>query len=572
MTMQTNRARNTAQRTRLVDVAAGRAPADLILANARIVNVHAGDIEEGNVAICDGRIAGVGPYTRGAETVDLGGRYLAPGLMDAHIHLESSLLWVSEFARAVIPHGTSVTVSDPHEIANVLGLTGMRALIAGTRDLPMSCFFTMPSCVPASPSETAGATFGTDEIAEGLAIPEVIGLGELMAYPLVIDAVPAILARAIAAEETHRPIDGHAPGVRGMELQAYIAAGPRSDHESVTLEEAAEKLRRGMSIMIREGSTEHNLAALLPLVTDRTWPFIMFCSDDRECSTLVTDGHMDETLRRAVRSGLDPIRALQLCTINTARYWNFRDRGAIAPGMRADLVVLEDLASFRVLRTYHAGACVAAEGVLLFASTSAIPDVLRRTMHIGEFGVARLGTPSDGSPMDAVGIIPGQIVTERLRVAPRVVDGYIQADPARDMLKLACIERHRATGNVGVGLVVGLGLREGAIASSVAHDAHNIIVAGTNDDDMARAVRAVEAMEGGLVLVVNGIVRGQVPLPIAGLLSDQPAASVARDLEHLSRQVQELGSPLPAPFATLSFLALSVIPAARVTDQGFIAL
>ncbi len=570
--MHTVRARDMAQRTRLVEVAAGRAPADLILANARIVNVHVGDIEEGNVAICDGRIAGVGLYTRGAETVDLGGRYLAPGLMDAHIHLESSLLWVSEFARAVIPHGTSVTVSDPHEIANVLGLIGMRALITGTRDLPMSCYFTMPSCVPASPNETAGATFGADEIAEGLAIPEVIGLGELMAYPLVIDAVPALLARAIAAEEAHRPIDGHAPGVRGLDLQAYIAAGPRSDHESVTREEAAEKLRRGMSIMIREGSTEHNLAALLPLVNDRTWPFIMFCSDDRECSTLVADGHMDETLRRAVRGGLDPIRALQLCTINTARYWNLHDRGAIAPGMRADLVVLEDLASFRVLRTYHAGTCVATEGVPLFARASAIPDALRRTMHIGAFGVARLGMPSDGSPMDAVGIIPGQIVTERLRVAPLVVDGYVQADPTRDILKLACIERHRATGNVGVGLVVGLGLRSGAIASSVAHDAHNIIVAGTNDDDMARAVRAVEVMDGGLVLVVNGAVRGQMPLPIAGLLSDQPATSVARDLEHLSRQVHALGSPLPAPFATLSFLALSVIPAARVTDQGFIAL
>lgn len=572
MTMHTVRARDTEHRRRLVDVAAGRAPADLILANARIVNVHAGDIEDGNVAICGGRIAGVGPYTRGAETIDLGGRYLAPGLMDAHIHLESSLLWVTEFARAVIPHGTSVTVSDPHEIANVLGLTGMRALIAGTHDLPMSCFFTMPSCVPASPSETAGATFGPDEIAEGLTIPEVIGLGELMAYPLVIDAVPALLARAIAAEEAHQPIDGHAPGVRGADLQAYIAAGPRSDHESVTREEAAEKLRRGMSIMIREGSTEHNLSALLPLVNDRTWPCIMFCSDDRECSTLVADGHMDETLRRAVRSGLDPIRALQLCTINTARYWNFRDRGAIAPGMRADLIVLEDLVSFRVLQTYHAGICVAAEGVPLFASASAIPDVLRRTMHIGEFGVARLGLRSDGGPMDAVGIIPGQIVTEHLRVVPLVMNGYVQADPARDILKLACIERHRATGNVGVGLVVGLGLREGAIASSVAHDAHNIIVAGTNDDDMARAVRAIEAMDGGLALIVNGAVQGQVPLPIAGLLSDQPAASVARDLKYLSRQVQALGSPLPAPFATLSFLALSVIPAARVTDQGFIAL
>ncbi|MHB8646241.1 MAG: adenine deaminase [Thermomicrobiales bacterium] len=566
------RTRDMTQRGRLVAVAAGRAPADVILANARIVNVFAGDIEEGNVAICDGRIAGVGPYTRGVETIDLGGRYLAPGLMDAHIHLESSLLWVNEFARAVIPHGTSVTVSDPHEIANVLGLTGMRALIAGTRDLPLSCYFTMPSCVPASPRETSGATFGPEEIAEGLAIPEVIGLGELMAYPLAIGGVPEILARVMAAEEAHRAIDGHAPGVRGSDVQAYIAAGPRSDHESVTLDEAAEKLRRGMAIMIREGSTEHNLAALLPLVNDRTWPFIMFCSDDRECSTLVSDGHMDETLRLAVRGGLDPVRALQLCTINTARYWHLRDRGAIAPGMRADLVVLEDLAAFRVLQTYHAGRCVAADGVPLFESEPAIPDVLRRTMHIGEFGIARLGLRSDGDPMDAVGIIPGQIVTEHLHVAPLVADGYVRADPGRDILKLVCIERHRATGNVGVGLVVGLGLRAGAIASSVAHDAHNIIVAGTNDDDMARAVREIEAMDGGLALVVNGAVRGRLPLPIAGLLSDQPAASVADELERLSRQVQALGSPLPAPFATLSFLALSVIPAARVTDQGFVAL
>ncbi len=570
--MSSIRARETAQRGRLVDVAAGHAPADLILANARIVNVYAGDIEEGNIAICDGRIAGVGPYTNGVKTVDLHGRYLAPGLMDAHIHLESSLLWVNEFARAVIPHGTSATVSDPHEIANVLGLIGMRALIAGTRDLPMSCYFTMPSCVPASPRETSGATFGPDEIAEGLAIPEVIGLGELMAYPLVIGGVPDVLARVMAAEEAHRPIDGHAPGVRGADVQAYIAAGPRSDHESVTHDEAAEKLRRGMSIMIREGSTEHNLAALLPLVNDHTWPFIMFCSDDRECSTLVTDGHMDETLRQAVRRGLDPIRALQLCTINTARFWNFRDRGAIAPGMRADLVVLEDLTAFRALHTYHAGRCVASDGVPLFENETVIPDVLRRTMSIGEFGVARLGLPSDGGMMDAVGIIPGQIVTEHLRVAPLVVDGYIQADPARDILKLACIERHRATGNVGVGLVIGLGLREGAIASSVAHDAHNIIVAGANDDDIAGAVREIERMDGGLVLVVNNVVCGRLPLPIAGLLSDQPAASVAKELEHLSRQVQALGSPLSAPFATLSFLALSVIPAARVTDQGFVAL
>jgi adenine deaminase len=563
--------RSTTHLQRRVAVATKRVPADLVLTNARIVNVHTGEIESGNVAIVDGSIAGVGDYTSGTEVVDLRGAFLAPGLMDAHIHLESSLLWVTEFARAVIPHGTSVTVSDPHEIANVLGLMGMRAMIAGTRGLPISCYFTMPSCVPASPSETSGATFGADEIAEGLAIPEVIGLGELMAYPLVIGGIPDVLARAQAATTAHRPIDGHAPGVRGDALQAYIAAGPRSDHESVTLEEAAEKLRRGMSIMIREGSAERNLDALLPLVTDRTWPFIMFCSDDRECSTLVTEGHMDETLRRAVRGGLDPVRAIQLCTINPARYWNVRDRGAIAPGLRADMVVLDDLASFRVRRTYHAGRAVAEDGVALFDAPVTIPDVLHHTMHIGEFGVARLGIPSDGGPMDAIGIVAGQIVTGHIRIEPAIIDGYAQADPTRDILKLACIERHRATGNVGLGFVVGLGLRAGAIASSVAHDAHNIIVAGTNDDDMTLAVRAVEAMDGGLVLVVGGEVRGRLPLPVAGLLSDQPAAVVAAELERLSAQVRDLGSPLSAPFATLSFLALSVIPSARVTDQGFIA-
>lgn len=570
--MESGHERDVARLKRRVDVAARRAPADLVLANARIVNVHTGEIEEGDVAVVDGSIAGVGAYRDGATTVDLRGGYLAPGLMDAHIHLESSLLWATEFARAVVPRGTSVTVSDPHEIANVLGLAGVRALIAGTRDLPMSCFFTMPSCVPASPRETAGATFGPDEIAEGLAIPEVIGLGELMAFPPLIAGVPAVLARAAAAEAAGRPIDGHAPGVRGDGLQAYIAAGPRSDHESVTLEEAAEKLRRGMSIMIREGSTERNLDALLPLVTDRTWPFIMFCSDDRECATLVADGHMDETLRRAVRGGLDPVRAIQLCTINTARHWNFRDRGAIAPGLRADMVVFDDLASFRVRQTYHAGHLVAEDGAPLFDAPATIPPLLRRTMHVGAFGVARLGLPSDGGPVDAVGILPGQIVTERLTVVPTVVGGYAQADPARDVLKLACIERHRATGNVGVGLVVGLGLRRGAIASSIAHDAHNIIVAGASDDDMALAVREVEAMDGGLALVVDGEVRGRLALPVAGILSDQPAAVVAAALEDLDTRVRALGSPLPAPFATLSFLALSVIPAARVTDTGFVAL
>ena len=557
-----------------VAVAAGRMPADLVLANAQIVNVYTGEIEVGNVAIYAGRIAGVGSYTDAAETVDIGGRFLAPGLIDAHIHLESSLLWTTEFARAVVPHGTALTVSDPHEIANVLGVPGMRALIAGTRGLPLRCHFTMPSCVPASPAETAGATFGPTEIAEGLEIPEIVGLGELMAYPLVVGGVPEVLARAAVAAWAGRRIDGHAPEVRGRDLQAYIAAGPCSDHESVTLAEAAEKLRRGMFVMIREGSTEHNLEALLPLVTDRTWPRIMFCSDDRECGTLLHDGHMDATLHLAVAAGLDPIRAIQLCTITPARYWGFRQSGGIAPGLHADMVVLEDLAQFRVLRTYHAGRLVAAEGEALFETDAQIPPLLRDTMHLrsGAFGVARLLLPFAGGTMDAVGIVPGQIVTEHLTLTPTTAGGYVVADPARDILKLACVERHRATGNVGVGLVVGLGLREGAIASSVAHDAHNIIVAGANDTDMTDAVREVERHGGGLALVVNGEVRGVLPLPIAGLLSDQPAAVVTAELERLSAMVRALGSTLPAPFATLSFLALSVIPAARVTDQGFVSL
>ena len=440
--MESTLDRHTSHLKRLVDVAAHRAPADLILANARIVNVHTGDIEEGNVAIADGHIAGIGAYQDGARTTDLRGAYLAPGLIDAHIHLESSMLWVTEFARAVVPHGTSTTVSDPHEIANVLGLEGMRALIAGTRGLPLSCYFTMPSCVPASPHETAGATFGPDAIAEGLAIPEVIGLGELMAFPPLIEGVPAVLARAATAEMVGQPIDGHAPGVRGDALQAYIAAGPRSDHESVTLDEAAEKLRRGMSIMIREGSTEHNLDALLPLVTDRTWPFIMFCSDDRECSTLVADGHMDETLRRAVRGR--PRSGARDSTLHDQQrplLESARPRSDCArPPRRPGGLRQTSATSASGGRTTRAN-WSPQDGVAHFDVPPVIPPVLRRTMHIGAFGVARLGVPSDGAPMAAVGIIPGQIVTERLTVTPTVIDGYAEADPARDILKLACIER-----------------------------------------------------------------------------------------------------------------------------------
>ena len=560
----------------LIDVAQGQRPADLVLRGGRVINVFSGEIEEVAVAIVAGRIAGLSPdptrYAGARETIDLAGRYLAPSFIDAHIHLESTQLWVGEFARIAVAHGTGAVVADPHEIANVLGLSGMRALIEGARDLPLNAFFVAPSCVPASSRETSGAILDAAVITPALDWPEVIGLGEVMNFPGVLAGDPDVLAKLAAAQERGLPIDGHAPGLGGAGLDAYAAAGMGADHESTTLAEAQEKLRRGLTVMIREGSTARNLEALLPLVNATTERSCAFVSDDREAATLLHDGHLDAILRLAVARGLDPLIAIRLVTINPARFWRLDGLGAVAPGFFADLVALDDLRDFRVARVFHRGRVVAEYGKPLFETPHPPPTSLRGTMHVAPLAADALRLADPGGAMTIVGANPGQIVTARISEQPTVMGGEVVADPSRDLLKLVVVERHRATGNVGVGLVRGFGLQRGAIASSVGHDAHNITVVGTNDADIGAAIAAIIALDGGIVAVDAGETVAALPLPLAGLLSDRPIAEVAARHHALEEAARALGCTAAAPFALLSFMALSVIPAVRVTDQGLIEL
>lgn len=553
---------------RQLAVARGDEPADLLLRNARVVNVASGEVEAASVAIVHGRIAGVGDYTEGREELDLAGAYLAPSFIDGHVHIESSLLWIDQFARAVVPHGTGAVVTDPHEIANVAGLSGIEALMEASADLPLGVFFTIPSCVPASPMESAGAEMTPEVIGEALRLPRAVALGEMMNFPGVLAGDHEIY-RKLAIPVARR--DGHAPGLTGRQLNAYVSSGMGSDHESTRLEEAREKLRRGMMVMIREGSTEHNLLELLPLVTDQTYPRCCFASDDRDCATLLHQGHMDDVVRKAVAAGLDPIRAVRLATFNTAEYWGLRGFGLVAPGYWANLVAFERLEDIRPSLVLYRGSVVARDGQATFETRAVIPEHLLHTVHIAPIGPDALRVPAQPK-MVAVGAIPGQIVTRRLEVEPTVVDGQVVADPSRDVLKLVVVERHHATGRVGVGLVHGFGLQRGALASSIAHDAHNIVAVGVSDDDLLQAIETVAAMDGGLAAVAGGEVLATLPLPVAGILSPEPVETVAAAYEQVEEAARTLGSTVPAPFALLSFMALSVIPEARVTDRGLVVL
>lgn len=554
---------------RALRIATNDEPADILLRGGRIVNVFTCEIQEANVAIADGRIVGVGDYAEAETIVDLDGAYLAPSFIDGHIHTESSLLWLPEFARAVVPHGTGAVVTDPHEIVNVAGLDGFNAMVTASEGLPLGVHFTVPSCVPASPFETAGAEMTTENVIEGLSNPASAGLGEMMNFPGVLAGDRDIFDK-LAAASSHRR-DGHAPGLRGRALDAYALSGMTSDHESTQLEEGREKLERGFMLMLREGSTEHNMLELLPLVTDATFARCCFASDDRDCAMLLNEGHMDETLRRAVAAGLDPIRAIRMATFNTADYWRLDRVGAVAPGYWANLVVLEDLQEFTVRQVYFQGAQVAANGQPEFGTADNIPAALLDTVHIPDLTVEDLRLAPEDARV-AVGAIDGQIVTRLLESEPTVVDGEAVADTDKDLLKLVCVERHRATGNVGVGYIHGFGLKRGALASSIAHDAHNIIATGTNDADILLAIRIVAASQGGLAAVADGEVIGHLSLPVAGILSNRPLAETAEAYEHIEQVARDLGSPLASPFGLLAFMALSVIPEARVTDQGFVSL
>ncbi|MFC1870417.1 adenine deaminase [Chloroflexota bacterium] len=558
----------SAKLARLISVAKGELPADLILANGKVVNVFTGEVESGNVAICGDRIAGVGDYHQAKRVLDLRGKYLAPAFIDGHVHLESSLLDVGQYARAVVPRGTLTVVTDLHEIANVSGLTGIRYVLDCARRLPLELFLMAPSCVPATHLETSGASIGPQEIARLLRWRGCIGLGEMMNFPGVIGGDEGVLSKIDLAK--NKIIDGHAPGVTGKNLSAYIAAGIYSDHESVALTEAREKLKQGMFIMIREGSSEKNLDALLPLVTDKTDKRCFFVVDDRSCADLLRDGDIDAVVRKAISRGLEPVRAIQMATINTAEYFRLNRLGAVAPGYRANLIVLGDLASLTVNMSFYRGRLVAEDGEALFSPYQPVGEGLTDTVKIKPFSIEALRLMAGGETEPVIEVVPGQIITRKITEKVRVSGGFIVPDIDRDILKLVVVERHRATGNIGLGLVKGFNLKRGALASSVAHDSHNIVVVGTDDEDILAAVKEVERLHGGLVVAAGGEVLASLALPVAGLLSDEPLEIVVNKLEKLERIALELGTTLHSPFSTLSFLALPVIPDLRLTDLGLV--
>lgn len=551
----------------LVKVARGDMPADLVLRNARLVNVYSGEIYPADVAVYNARIAGVGSGYEGHRAIDLHGSYLAPGLIDAHVHIESSMVGVRQFAAAVVPRGVTSVVADPHEITNVLGLDGIRYMFDQAKYGRLSMFIMVPSCVPATHMATAGAYLEAKDIASLQGDPWILGLGEMMNYAGVVNQDQGVLDK-IEAFRT-RVLDGHAPGLSGKALNAYVATGIGSDHECTTVEEALEKLRLGMYILIRDATNAHNLNALLPLITPENARRICFCTDDRHPADLLDQGSVDHLVRTAIRSGVDLVTAIRMATLNTAEWFRMYDRGGIRPGNRADLIVFDDPQEFNVRLVIRGGQMVAENGQLTPLELPERPSYLRSSMNINWHPVS-FTIPAEGKRAHVIGIIPDQLITEDRVLEIPATSGVARSDPERDIIKLAVIERHMATGNIGKGFVQGLGLRRGAIASTIAHDHHNLIVAGADNISLTTAAAAVADMGGGLA-VADGIrILARLPLPIAGLMSNKPITEVRRQLDEVIGAARSLGSELHDPFMALSFLALEVIPHLKLTDQGLV--
>jgi adenine deaminase len=548
----------------LIAAAGGDSPVDLVLCGGTVVDVLSGSFRRANVAVHGDRIVGVGSEDyEGERVLDCAGKLVAPGLIDGHIHLESSLVAPWEFARAAASRGTTTVVADAHEIANVCGKGGVRFMAKGAADCSLDVLLAAPSCVPASHLDTSGAELGARDVAEMLAWPEVVGLGEVMNFPGVLAGDPEVLAKLQAARGM--PIDGHAPGLTGPDLQAYVAAGPDSDHECTTLAEAEEKLAAGMWIMIREGTAAQNLTELLPVAFDpRAAGRCMLVSDDLAPNELRGHGHIDRLLRLAVRNGLSPLDAIRLATANPACRFGLRDRGAVRAGLLADLVVFEDLEEFAVTHVIKRG-----REVSEYPASAPDLDSPIDTCHIGYVTAEAFSVPAPGGSVRVIGMVAGQIVTQALQMELPAEDGRLQADPERDVAKIAVIERHGRGGGMGVGFVKGLGLRQGAIASTVSHDSHNLIVAGLDDRSMATACRAVADAAGGYAAVPRGGAAVVLPLPIGGLMSDQPIDVVVRRLDEVIGVAHSMGCK-GDPFATLAFLALPVIPELKITDKGLV--
>jgi adenine deaminase len=550
-----------------INIARGDAPADLLLTGGQIVNVFSGEVHDADIAIADGKIVGVGSGFTAKETIDVTGKVIAPGFIDAHVHIESAMVPPPEFARAVVPRGTTTVITDPHEIGNVLGLDGIRYMFDAAKYNPLSMFVMMPSCVPATSMETSGATLRSYDIEPFKDNPWVLGLAEMMNYPGTINGDPEVLAKITLFKD--KVIDGHAPGLSGLPLNAYVAAGIRSDHECTTVEEAREKLRLGMTIFIREATTAHNLEALIPVITPATASRICWCTDDRQPSDLIDQGGIDYLVRRAIRLGIDPVVAIQIATINPANYYDLHDRGAITPGRRADLVVLDNLRNVTTKMVLRGGAVVAQDGTLLPYDKPQREVRVRGSMNVNWDKVS-FRIEAKGRRANVIGVIPDQIVTEHLVEELTIENGEVVQDPGLDLLKIAVIDRHANTGAHTVGFVKGIGLRQGAIASSIAHDHHNLVVIGADDGSMMTAARAVAKTGGGLSVAHKQTVLAQLPLPIAGLMSDQPIETVRAQMDEVLNAAHNLGATLHDPFMAMSFLALAVIPELKITDQGLV--
>ena len=546
----------------VIDVAAGRAPADLVLKNATYVNVFSNELCHGDIAVAEGLIVGMGEY-HGKVEVDVSGKLVLPGFIDAHIHLESSLVSPTEFAKAVLPHGTTTVITDPHEIANVMGTDGIEYMLQATEDLPVDVRFMLPSCVPATPLDESGAILDYRAIDSFYDHPRVQGLAEMMNFVGAINGDEQTVEKIVAAQAHHKKIDGHAPDLQGNDLNAYIAAGVYSDHECSDMEDAMNKLRLGQYIMIREGTAARNLEALMPLLTSQYVDRCMFCTDDKHPNDLLEKGHIDYIVRRAIKAGVDPIIAVKCASHHAARYFLLNNRGAIAPGFLADFVVIDNFDDFNILEVYKKGKLMFdGKTVTPFEAPEIDPHLVKRSHET--FHVAHLEATDfiESRPRAVLGMVPGEIVTTDAGYAEKI-------SVEDDILKIAVIERHKNTHHIGIGYIKGYGLKSGAVATSISHDSHNIIVVGANEEDMAAAVNRVVELGGGIVVMDDGKVLGELQLQIAGIMSEAPLIEVNEALENAKEQAFKLGvSRGVDPFMTLSFMALTVIPTLRLTTRG----
>jgi len=550
-----------------IALARGEREVDLCLKNARVINVISAKIEPRNVAVAGGVVVGFGDYPS-RHVIDLQGMFLAPAFIDPHVHIESSMVTPREYARTVLPHGVTTAVTDFHEIANVLGTEGIRLMFENVRPVPFNLYCMLPSCVPATPLETSGARISAEDLRDLMTEEWALGLGEMMNFPGVVHRTPEVLKKLELAGT--KKIDGHAPGLSGKDLTAYIVAGISSDHECTSRKEAEEKLVQGMHIMIREGSAAKNLEELILLVTPKNARRCMFASDDRHPADLIAEGSIDLCVKKAIQRGIDPVTAIQMATINPAEYFSLPKLGAIAPGYRADLAVIEDMKAMKIWQVYKDGRMVAERGGILSGPWKGERIRTKNTFNMALIGSERLRIAVQGNVMKVIEVIPEQIVTKKIVHPVKEQNGCVVADLQRDILKVAVVERHKGTGNVGIGFVKGFGLQKGVIGSSVAHDSHNIVVVGVDDNDMTLAVRTIAEMGGGLIAVQEGTILDSLPLPVAGLMSDSPMEEVRGRLDSLHHTVREMGGTLTDPFMTLSFLALPVIPELKVTDKGLV--